>query len=401
MGDMARKIILYVDTFFLVTVLYFMKRSFGTVEGMLKVSLGVKEGLVTLIPAMFLLAFLLGSVLGPRIDRKPIRWLFVGLIGTVVGFAGCSFSVYHFFAFLFFSALTAVSSSALYYVSNSFLARADGLGRTWDFLSDGLSRTFAPVIFAIPVVLFVTKEEENLFWIFMSLSVIVAFLGVFLYLSVRNLPYKKNSSARFILHWWIKKRDYWGNLLIGLAYELTGAIIGTHYRTLSKGFGGGKKEDISLLLVFCACSFVGRFFWITFGHKISTRLGLVGGAAFMVLGFLLMPLGLTNAYLGMAIVGFGAASGIANHRCYVGDRYGQEQLISRVGSIGTPQCVISAAMLSSTGWLYQFFGNFKMAFWGWAVFIVFIIVFFISERNIEWASPKNSKMEILRKEGSL
>lgn len=381
----------YSISFLLVVIVYSIKRSFSVVADILQMTLQINRTQLMLIPSIFSFSPVVGAVLGPLVDRNPIKWLFVGGAGLAIGFVGWSFSIYDYHMFLFFAFLTAVSAVVTYYSTSCFAIRPIGYGKTYDYIPEGMSRSLAPIIFAVPA--FLSMLRFNVCWIFIGLA-IASFVFVWLfYFSVRRLVYKPNPKASIIIHKWWKERDYWANIFTGIAFEGSAVMLGSNFTKIFKVYGLNPQNAlIYFLCLFCGFNAFGRILWSWFGYQISTRLGISFGIAFIAIGLFLMSIGSFMATcIGLALIGFGGGTGVGNGRCYLGDRYGQEQIMSRVGPIQTIANPLSAGMVLLSGVAYDLFKNFNAYFIVYSLMAIGISLFFISEKNISWANKLNSK----------
>jgi hypothetical protein len=391
----TRKFWFCVCSFFLTMVIYTNKRSFGTVSGVLQESLGVSKGLLNIIPSMFFFVYIIGAWLGPVVDRNPTRWILVGVTGGVVGFLGCSLNTHSYPLFLSFSIVAAFGSMMAYFGISSFSIRPDEFGTTWFFVPESLARTFAPALLTVPAIFMGMKFDAE--WLFLGIACAVVLFAILFYLVIKKLPYRKNPHAPVIIHKWIKEQDYWANVLAGISFDSSPALISTSFLFIFRQNGTSDMwAAIYYLGYFGVFGVLGRIFFAEFGHRVSTRLGVSIGIAFITLGLILIPTGFYGECVGLALVGFGMGPGTSNQRCYFGDRYGQEQIMSRAGSMYTGIVPFSTAIIIMSGFISDSLGNYFLVYWILATVTAFASMTYMSEKNINWVNRKNSIWESRR-----
>lgn len=380
-------------SFFLTLTIYVNKRSFGTVSGSLQESLGVSRGKLNVIPSMFFFSYIIGAWLGPMVDRNPTRWIFIGVSGVFVGFLGCSLSTHSYPFFLSFAILTAFGSVMAYFGISSFSMRPNEFGTTWFFVPESLARTLSPLIFA-PAIIMGMKFDAG--WIFGGIACAVVLFSILFYLVIRKLPYEENPNAKPVIKEWSKEDDYWINVLAGISFDSSPALITTSYLFVFRQSGVSDMwAAIYFLCISCIVGTIGRFAFAKFGNRVSTRLGVAIGIAFISIGLLLIPTGFYGACIGIALFSFGMGPGTSNQRCYFGDRRGPSQIMSRTGAMYTGIVPCSTAIIIVSGVMFDNFGNYYLVYWILAAITAFASMAYLSlsGEKIAWVKRKNSIWE--------
>jgi len=379
-----RRGLAYTAVFGVLLVEYSFRRAFGVVLAPLSQALGVAPESLSSVPAYFIWATAGGVLVGRLMDRNPRVGLFLGQVISFAGFMAIGLWLSGIASFKILIAVAAIGSMMIGLGLNSFLIKINDFGRTWDLLAIGLARTLAPAMFVVfSLGLFLRGVGAS--WLFVILAAWQAFFTMVFYLSVRDLSLRKNPSPQKRLIWsWAKKADFWRIVLILSLYESIATIVGISFTSFR-----ADKWIIGAALVGVAC----RFFWTKIGNTYNTRWPLVAGPLLMALAIIMMPMGGWLTAAGFLVFGFGSSSGLMSFRCYLGDRYGQEEIGVRLGSVFVAYSLAAGLIVSFFQPMLKLFGGFQSLFVFYAVLIVAIVIFFASERNIKWKRPRNGVME--------
>lgn len=385
---------------------YSLKRAFDVLALPLAQTLGIGREDVLNIPAMFPWMAVLAFYLGPKIDRKPLAWFLGGGMLVVFGFWGMA--AFHSSYGIFLIFVIAMALGMLVYESGvvSFLIRPFGFGLTYDLISIGVARSATPIV--IFLVLLTFWKSMGLGSVFLVMGAIVALAVFLIWRQIRDLEYVPNLQARIVLKEWAKRSDFWRLVAIFTCYEGMTIMVASNFRYIMEKYYhfNGNEAVIWYLVLFCGFGIVGRCAWAWNGNFISTRLSLILGLLMMALGMWLMTAGPFAVYFAFALLGLGSSAAVVNLRPMVGDRYGQEEIMSRCGAVISVQALVSMLIVKSSGlmernWSWQLpdaiwsgapiWNMFQILFFLYGLYILAAAWFFAAEKDIVWKNKLNGQ----------